>query len=85
MREILQGMVAEDLEPLPGCPDQALGVQVAKHAHPNSYATMPILQQAVAGLKWHYGVRNVVKELRNNPTLRSLATDPITGHVHEIS
>jgi hypothetical protein len=34
-----------------GCPDQPLGVQVVKHAHPNSYATMPIFQQAIARLK----------------------------------
>jgi hypothetical protein len=85
MREVLRGMEAEDLEPLPRCPDQALGVQVVKHAHPHSYATMPILQQAIVRLKWHYGVHKVVQEFRTNPALGSLAADPITCNVRDIT
>ena len=83
--DALNDVEEEDLEPIPGCPDRALGAYVVLRVNPHSYATMPKIQHAIVRHKWNHGLHTVVEEFRRNPELRALATDPITGVVHTIS
>ena len=85
MRRWLRDLVVEDLEAIPGRPSRVPGVQVVKEAHPESYAQMPVLQHAIARVKWGRGIKEVVRLFRDNMQLRQLATDPVTGEEVTIS
>jgi hypothetical protein len=84
MRNWFTGMVMEDLEPIPGCPNQLLPIRGVKNAHPESYSLMPRLQHAIARLKCVNGVSAVVQMFRTDPVLRALAVDPESGEEHLI-
>jgi hypothetical protein len=81
MQSALLDIPEDDLEPSPGRPNRALGVQIVKHGHPNSYSTLLKQQQAVVRYKWHHGINKVVQDFRAIPELRDLIRDRGTGGV----
>jgi hypothetical protein len=81
----VQGIPDEGLEPLPGCADKALGIQVVKHAHPNSYSVLAKLQWAIFRCKWHHRIHKVVRDVKVIPELRESDKDPETGERHSVS
>jgi hypothetical protein len=78
MARWLRGVAPVDLDPIQGCPDRVPRVRVVGEAHPISPAQMPILQHAIARVKWGRGIDKVVRIFRTHLMLRQLAADLVT-------
>jgi hypothetical protein len=85
MQSLLEGIQEGELGPLPGISNRALGAEIVMHAFPNSYSTLPKLQQAIVRYKWHHGIHKVVQDFRTIPELQDLTRDPETGQMAWIS
>jgi hypothetical protein len=58
---VVTGIALVDLQPIHGCPDRVLGVQVMEESHPYSYAQMAILPNAVARAQSARGMNNMAR------------------------
>jgi hypothetical protein len=66
MDDRLKRVVDEDLGPIRGCPDRALGLHVVQQTSPHSYATLPKLQHGKTRINWHHWIHAVVEGFRWN-------------------